>query len=229
MKNQLLNTLSPDPSAFPISGPVLIVEDHPVFADQLASVVGSLSPTTEIRVLSSGADALLELRRPEFRPGLVLIDLGLPDIGGIEVIRASRNAFPEVPILVITVTPNEEHLLRAIRSGATGYLLKSEPKEAIRQAVLDAANGLSPISPGLARSLFRLAGGGTGTVPPLHLSTREQETLRLLAEGDTYEAIAYRMGLTLSTVQTYVRSIYRKLEVSSRYRAVHKAREAGLL
>jgi len=209
-------------------GNVLLVEDNHVFSDFLANTIRELDQKAHVVVFSSGSEALQFLENSNTSLGLALIDMGLPDIGGLEIIRACRSHFTEIPILVITVTSSESHLLSAIRAGATGYILKSD-RDFIRESIMNVLKGNCAISPSLARSLFRFAGGSTSPKKELGLTTRELETLQLLSLGDSYKEVAQKMNVSTSTVQSNVRNIYRKLEVNSRMHAVSKAKDSGLL
>jgi DNA-binding NarL/FixJ family response regulator len=161
----------------------------------------------------------------------VLVDIGLPDMDGIQVIRKAHTQLPDLPIIVITVVADERKLLNAIRAGAQGYLLKSDEGPAILHGIDQVLTGTYPISPKLARSMFKLLGSPTQSSDddPSGLTPREIESLRYLAQGLTYTEVAKAMGVALSTVQTNVRNIYRKLEASSKVEAVLKAQDAGLI
>lgn len=209
-------------------GTVLLVEDNHVFSDFLTATICEIDPKARMVVFSSGTEALQFLANPKTSLGLALIDLGLPDIGGLEVIRACRSQFTEIPILVVTVTSSENHLLNAIRAGATGYILKSD-RAFVHDSIMNVLKGNCAISPSLARSLFRFAGGSTSPKKELGLTNRELETLQLLSLGDSYKEVAQKMNVSTSTVQSNVRNIYRKLEVNSRMHAVSKAKDSGLL
>lgn len=162
---------------------------------------------------------------------LPLIDLGLPDVSGLEVIRMLHQRLPAVPILVISVIAAEPSLFAAIRAGACGYLLKDDSSASIAHGINDVLNGRFPISPSLARYLFRLAGS-----PQMHtsdcdldLTPREQEVLAAIAGGCSYAQVGTRLGVSLSTVQTHIRNLYSKLGAHSQLQAVNEARGRGWL
>lgn len=209
----------------------LIVEDNPHFMREMVRAVELLREGGEVFNCRTGGEALATLERSAARVDLALVDLGLPDISGIDVIRALHRQLPEVPILVISVASSEESVLEAIRAGARGYLLKGDSGAEMASAIDEVLRGNYPISPALARSLFRLACGPTvGTIEPgLNLTQRELETLWLLARGNTYKEVASTMNVALSTVQSNIRNLYRKLQVHSQMQAVAKARSVGLL
>lgn len=215
----------------PATHKILVVEDNPLFEQQIGTAIRSLGVGGSVTVCENGADAIAALSARGASFSLVLVDLGLPDMDGTEVIQAARRRFPEVPIMVISVISAETSVLAAIRAGARGYILKGDSASSISHAIQAVLEGNYPISPALARSLFRLAGA-----PPAHgggsafrLSRRETETLEHIARGDSYEEVARRMGVSLSTVQSNIRSLYRKLDVHSQLQAVNKARSAGLI
>lgn len=209
---------------------VLLVEDNPVFQQVIRSAIESSRPGANLYECASGSEALELLDRPQLKIDLALVDLGLPDISGIEVITAIRRRFSEVPIMVISVISAERTVLAAIRAGARGYILKGDSEESIARAIQEVLNGNYPISPALARSLFKLAGAPLGKATmSFNLSPRELETLQLIARGYSYEEVSKLMGIALSTVQSNVRNLYRKLEVRSQVQAVSKARDAGLI
>lgn len=211
---------------------LLLVEDNPLFCEQLCDSVHELGQGFEIREFSEGLPAQKHLKETPDSYDLVLVDLGLPDISGVEVIRSCRERFPEVPIVVISVVASETAVLNAIEAGANGYILKDESIEEIMQGIANVLQGIYPLSPRLARYLFKhLADNPERTAgpPEIRLSPRELETLQHLAKGHSYEQVASQMGVTLSTVQSNVRSLYRKLNVNSQSQAISKARDHNLL
>ena len=219
------------PAARTTARRILVVEDNPLFQSQIARAVASVEPASRVLVCDTGSVAIDHLEDPQQRIDLALVDLGLPDIGGIEVIRAVRRRFADVPVMVISVVSAERSVLAAIRAGARGYILKGDSEASIGQAIQDVLHGNYPISPSLARTLFKLAGapGASGGSDEFRLSPRETETLQLLSRGLSYEEVAGLMGVALSTVQTNIRNLYRKLDAKTQMQAVAKARDAGLI
>lgn len=210
----------------------LVVEDEPVFRELLQAALRELGPSLPTRAAGCGAEALRALSEPDARFSIVLVDLGLPDMSGIEVIRAVRTRHPDTPVLVASIHSDEAHVLDAIRAGARGYLLKDDTALGISDAISRAMHGEYPISPSLARHLFRMAqpaGSGGDSGPGLMLAPKELELLALLAKGTSYKRAASSMGVALSTVQTYVRRVYQKLEAHSKVEAITRARSMGLL
>lgn len=216
---------------------VMVVEDSPTFTQQIGAALAMLGQHTVVS-FANGKDALDFLQGNEGSTiGLALVDIGLPDINGIEIVRQVRGRLPDVPILVISVIKAELTLLQAIRAGANGYIVKDESQEAIAHAIDDVLAGNYPISPSLARTLFQLAGSPldrTDQEPEdddgkFRLSPREVQVLHLIARGLTYSEVAAELAVSLSTIQTYVRGLYRKLGVHNRTSAVNKGRAGGLI
>ena len=209
---------------------VVLVEDNPAFRLLIGEAIRHIGLKGNITECATGTAVMDLLEQPQTRLDLALVDLGLPDMGGIEVIQAIRRRFSEIPILVISVLSSERSVLTAIRAGASGYILKGESAQAIGQAILEVLQGNYPISPSLARTLFKLAGAPTGkSAISFSLSPRELETLQSIARGNSYEQTAVVMNIGVSTVQSNIRNLYRKLEVRSQVQAVTKARDAGLI
>ena len=210
---------------------VLLVEDDLVFQNTFVRVFDLMARDWNIQAFQQGSSALQVLAKPDSHFDLALIDIGLPDISGIEVIAAVRHRFAELPILVTTAFTSEETFLSAIRAGANGYLLKGDSDLSMCHSIELVLQGQYPVSPALARHLFRLAGGPNVKHTPndLNLSKRELELLQFIAKGCSYASCADVMNISLSTVQTHIRNMYRKLEVSNQRQAITKAQSAGLL
>ena len=209
----------------------LLIEDNPAFEQLVCRAIARLGPEWEVKCCRTGGSALRVFADAKSRFDLVLADLGLPDISGIDVIRAARLRYPEIPIMVVSVIAAEESVLAAIQAGARGYLLKDQAEAPMAQAIGEVLAGNYPISPALARYLFKLA-GAPGSRPEgnrIKLSPKELELLKLLARGQTYAEAADRLEVTLSTVQTHVRNMYRKLDAQSKGEAISRARDHGLI
>lgn len=210
----------------------LLVEDEPVFQSQISDALAQLGYGWTVMVCSEGGPALDVLRTRHGEIALVIIDLGLPDIDGTEVIREAIRLDPHIPVLVASIHSDERHVLEAIRAGARGYLLKDDAALAIADSIRRVLAGEYPISPSLARYLFKIAtteGVRTPDAPGVAIAPKELELLMLLSKGHSYKTAAKSMDVALSTVQTYIRRIYEKLGVHSRVEALEKARDSGLL
>jgi len=210
---------------------ILIVEDDPHFAANISTAITNCGTSWEIYVAATGSDALDLIDKHGESIGLALIDLGLPDISGTEVIRALHQRAPETPIMVLSVIAAERSLIIAIEAGARGYVLKSDPPDAVERSIRDMLNGDYPISPSLARYLFKRISETQDdlSAQELRLSPQQQQLLLHLSHGCNYNEAALAMGVKLSTVQTHIRNLYRKLNAHSKTQAIARAREQGLI
>ncbi len=215
---------------------VLIVEDEPEFMRRFADAVLSDPGLALLGAVSHGqaAKAVLDQQRPD----VLLVDLGLPDISGIEVIAHAQQRHPDCDVLVVTMFGDDAHVVGAIEAGAAGYLLKDAAPERIAAAVHELHGGGAPISPSIARRILsRLRTGappGTASRPmpleqPSPLTARETELLRMVAKGLSFETIGELLEISPHTVVAHVKKIYRKLAVHSRGEAVYEASQLGLL
>jgi DNA-binding NarL/FixJ family response regulator len=172
----------------------------------------------------------------------MLVDLGLPDMDGVDLIRHAAQRCPACDVLVVTMFADDAHVLASIEAGATGYLLKDAARDRITDSIHEVIAGGSPISPSIARRVlarFRIAphaappGPAPAATPPppdpSPLSERETEILHLVAKGLSFDAVGELLGISSHTVVTHVKKIYRKLAVHSRAEAVYEAGQMGLL
>jgi DNA-binding NarL/FixJ family response regulator len=203
---------------------VLVVDDHPLTRDALASLLarGGFDVVGEA---GDGADAISLAAR--LQPELVLLDLSMPGLDGLSALPRLRAAAPGCEVVVLTASGTEENLLAAIRAGAAGYLLKSEPPERIVSFLRGVANGEAALSGEVARRLLDQlrTGGRLGGVPEgiaEALSAREVEVLLLLDEHLSTDDIAKRLFISEHTVRSHVKSMLRKLGVSSRRDALEQ-------
>jgi DNA-binding NarL/FixJ family response regulator len=163
-------------------------------------------------------------------PAILVTDLGLPDGHGLELIREARARSPAPEILVISVFCDEDHVLAAITAGAGGYLLKDALPQDIVGAVQEVLRGNSPLSPAIARLVLRQLRTPNPAGPEApRLTPREVDILHAIAKGLTYQEVAASLGLSSATVPNYVKSIYRKLQVTSRGEAVYEALQQRLI
>ena len=201
---------------------VLIVDDHPITRDALAALLGQHGFSV-VGEAAEGAEAVELARR--LRPHIVLLDLSMAGVGGIEALPRLREAAPESEVVVLTASGTEENLLAAIRGGAAGYLLKSEPPERIVQFLRGVGKGEAALSGAVARRLLdqvrdRRGSGGVPDAVASLLSAREVEVLLLLDEHLGTDEIASRLYISEHTVRSHVKSLLRKLGVSSRREAL---------
>jgi DNA-binding NarL/FixJ family response regulator len=165
---------------------------------------------------------------------LALIDLGLPDGRGVDVVTRLRDLQPEAQSVVVTIHDDDEHLFPALQAGAYGYILKEQPRELIAEQLQRISQGEPPLSPSIARRViahFAAAAQSLArksTVPSAHLTDRETEVLLRVGKGFTLPEIATQLGLSRHTIADYVKQIYRKLNVSSRAEAALEAQRMGL-
>lgn len=204
-----------------------IVEDHPATRNYLTALFHGTEGIEVVGAYATGREAVEGLRRT--LPNVILADLGLPDMSGLEVIASIKEYFPLVEIIVLTMHEDREHLLAALRAGASGYLLKGSSAVDILAAVRTAAAGGSPLSARVARSLVEELREGTGISAAPAITARERDVLRWLATGLSEKELAERLALSPHTVHTHVGKIYRKLQARSKTEALLKARECGLL
>lgn len=207
---------------------VLIVDDHPVVRDGLRGVLDGEPDMAVVGEAGHGAEALA--RVGDAAPDVVLMDLRMPTMGGVEAITALRARAPAVRVLVLTTFDTDRDVLPAIEAGATGYLLKDTPREELLRAVRAAHRGEAVLSPAVAgRLMGQVRGVGRGTGGADALSARELEVLRLVAAGSTNREVARALFISEATVKTHLLHIYAKLEVRDRASAVAAGYQRGLL
>jgi len=226
---------APQAGSLPPQQTVLVVEDDAAFLQRVRSALHHAELEGAPLVCASGAEAVATLRGLSHPPRLALVDIGLPDISGIEVINAIRAAFPQTPIMVLSVITQERIVLDAIRAGAQGYIVKSASVEHVSSALLEVLAGNYPISPSLARFLCKQIASPPAAAPPQpsqlapKLSPKQLELLKLIGHGLTYSEAAHAMGISIHTVQTHIKRLYRNLQITSHRQAAMIARNSGLL
>lgn len=204
---------------------VLVCDDHPVFRGGLCALFDEVPWIEVVSVAENGEDAVRLVA--ETQPDVVIMDLGLPGISGVEATRRILAERPETVVLVLTMFEDDVTVAAALRAGARGYVLKGAPHEQITRAIASVARGDAILSGDLADRLARLVAGGRRHPFP-ELSEREGEVLELLAAGRSNDDIALRLYLSPKTIRNHVSSILSKLQVQSRAEAVAKARDAGV-
>jgi DNA-binding NarL/FixJ family response regulator len=233
--------LSADTHAMPATPAPLIrvalVEDDVEFHSSLRNAVGAAPDMTLLWIASTRAQGLRALA--DGVVDVLIVDLGLPDGSGIDVIRAAHLKWPECGIMVNTAFGDEMHVMNSIEAGAAGYLLKDSSADSVAAEIRSIHHGGSPISPLIARQILMRFQNPEKPVAPLRaqaaesaravLSPREREVLAFITKGFTSDEIAGLMSVSRHTVLTFVRRIYKKLVVSSKAEAIYEARLQGLL
>jgi DNA-binding NarL/FixJ family response regulator len=207
---------------------VLIVEDD---LRLRASFAQAIRGTVDLKLIGEADDLPEGLRLIEaMHPEVLLVDIGLPSGSGLELIRHAAARSPHCNVMVITVFAEEQLVVDCIEAGATGYLLKGSGPEDVATQIRSLVAGGSPISPTIARRLLRRFTGNrhVADISP-GLSAQEQAVLSMSAKGYSYDEIAPLLMLSRHTVETYVKRIYRKLQVHSKTAAVYEARKLGLV
>ncbi len=201
---------------------VLIVEDNPDLRQALKSLIA----------LSDDFICVGDYSHPEERiifnenevPDVILMDIDMPGENGISYTKRIKEKYPFINVLMLTVIEQEDKIMEAIYAGATGYLIKSAIPENILEAIRIMYKGGSPLTPSIARKIFKNLQNPRGdTQEKIHLNTRESEVLAGLVQGLTYKMIAQKHFISVDTVRSYIRGVYEKLEVHSRSEAIVKA------
>lgn len=207
---------------------VAVVDDHPMFREGLAALLAAMEETTVVGQAGDGAEALAMVAQT--LPDVVLMDLHMPVLNGVEATRRITAEHPGVAVLVLTMLTDDESLFAALRAGARGYLLKESSRHDILRALEAVASGQAVLDPQVAQRVFgALAPTATAPDPAAfpHLTARELEILDLIARGLTNPAIAERLTLSEKTVRNHVSNVFAKIHVTDRAGAVARARDAG--
>ncbi len=207
---------------------ILIADDHPVFRFGLAALLEAEADTEVVGEATSGTEAVT--MAAALQPDVILMDLNMPDLNGLDATRQIMAANPETGILVITMF-DDDSVFAAMRAGARGYVLKGAEGEETLRAIRAVANGEAIFSPAVAERMmqFMTQPRAVETDTPFpELTAREQEVLALVAQGLTNTAIAERLVLSPKTIRNHVSNIFGKLQVADRAEAIIRAREAGL-
>ncbi len=208
---------------------VLMIDDHTLFRLGLAQLLRKRG--IEVLESQSGGREGIKMAK-EHKPDIILLDMRMPEMSGISVLRELRKQGLEMPVVMLTTSSDERDLVESLRSGAQGYLLKDMDPDALVTALRDIMQGKTVVSPDLAPVLARVV-QDDGVIPPIpspfaNLTPRELEILSLLAEGQSNKVIARNLGISDGTVKLHVKAILRKLDVHSRVEAAVIAVEQGL-
>ncbi len=207
---------------------VLVVDDHPLYRDGLVTAISAMPEVDVVGTAADGVEAIAEAAR--LTPDVIVMDLHMPRLNGIEATRRIVTDQPSVAVLVLTMLDGDDSVFAAMRAGARGYLVKGADREEIRQALEAVARGGVVFSAGVATRVLGFFAGGAGApaAPFPELTEREREILDLVARGLTNTEIASRLVLSPKTVRNHVSNVFGKLQVASRAEAVAQARDAGL-
>jgi DNA-binding NarL/FixJ family response regulator len=207
---------------------VIVADDHPIFRDGLAVLLGSVGGIDVLGTAATGVEAVeLAVR---LRPDVVVMDVQMPELNGIEATRRLAAEAPEVGVVVLTMSEDDGTVFTAVRAGARGYLVKGAEQEEIVRAINTVASGGAVFGATLARRIaeFFAAGPPAATEAFPQLSAREREILELLAAGRSNAQIAQALFLSQKTIRNNVSNVFAKLQVADRAEAIVRAREAGL-
>lgn len=204
----------------------LIYEDNDLLRE---SIVGMVDANAELKLVGSFDNAnRIQEQMEDTLPDLILMDIEMPGITGIEATKIARRIMPEVAIIILTVFDDSENVLNAIKAGASGYLLKKHISARLFDAIDEVMRGGAPLSPAVARlvlqSMHKPADDN-----PYKLTQREKEILLSLSQGNSYKMIAAGFDISIDTVRTHIKKIYEKLHVHSQTEAVSKAINEGLV
>ncbi len=207
---------------------IVLADDHPVVRGGLRALIGTLDGLEVVGEAADGETAIREVQL--LRPDVVLMDVRMPGLGGVEATRRIRQTTPDTAVLMLTMYDDDATVLTAMQAGARGYLLKGAEQNEIVSAVHAVVAGQVIFGPGIAsRVLDYFAAPPLATAEPFpQLTTREREILDLLAAGRRTAAIAERLFLSPKTVSNHLTSVFAKLEVADRTEAIIRAREGGL-
>ena len=208
---------------------ILIADDHPLFRDGLHGLLDSVPDTEVVGEATDGKEAIALAN--SLQPDVILMDLKMPGVNGLQAMREILHTSPHIRILVVSMLEDDDSVFAAMRAGARGYLLKGANQAEMLAAIRAVANGEAIFGPGIAQRLIGFFSASRPSVQSRifpELTEREAEVLALISQGHTNEEIAEQLVLSLKTVRNHVSNIFSKLQVADRAQAVLRAREAGL-
>ena len=208
---------------------VLIADDHPLFREGMRGRLDRVGDITVVGEAASGDEAV-ELAR-ELEPHVILMDIKMPSLNGIEATREIRQASPGVGVLVLTMFEDDDSVFAAMRAGAKGYLLKDSGGEGVVHAIRAVTSGEAVFGPGVAERIIGFFSAPRSAAPRRafpELTEREEEILSLVAQGKSNQEIAAQLFVSVKTVRNHVSNILLKLQVADRAQAVIRARDAGI-
>ncbi len=207
---------------------VLIADDHPHFRDGMRALLHSAPDLEVVGEARDGEGAISQAEK--LQPDVILMDLGMPGVNGIEATRRILHTSPHISVLVISMQEDDDSVFAALQAGARGYLLKGALKAEILRSIRSVASGEAIFGPAIAKRLMQYFAAPRPTAPEAfpELTDREREVLALVARHETNPEIAKRLHLSQKTVRNHVSNIFTKLQVADRAQAIIRAREAGM-
>lgn len=208
---------------------ILIADDHRLFREGLRALLGSIAGLAVVGEATTGADAIRQAQA--LQPDVVLMDIQMPGMNGIEATRRITAASPHVGVIIVTMFEDDDSVFAAMRAGARGYILKGAGQEEVARTIRAVAQGEALFGPAIAARLMSFFSGPRPPAPAEafpELTAREREVLDLIAAGHSNEAIAARLVVSRKTVRNHVSNIFTKLQVAGRAEAIIRARDAGL-
>jgi DNA-binding NarL/FixJ family response regulator len=205
---------------------LVIIEDDPLLLENLSLLLRGEEGIVVVGAYRSAEDALLSLR--DTAPDVMLTDLGLPGMSGVELIKKAKDELPLLEIMAHTVFEDREKVFSAIKAGASGYILKGSSPREIIESIHSLYKGGAPMSPKIARKIIHEFQDGV-TGEHFLLTPRETEIVRRIEDGLTYKEIGEKLGISTHTVHTHIKNIYEKLQAKDRNDAISKARKKGII
>jgi len=201
---------------------IIIVEDDTAVREGLRQLINGSEGFSCITACGSAEQALIAIANEE--PDVVLMDINLPGMNGIDCVVCIKNSWPGIQVMMLTVFDNSDEIFKSLSAGATGYLLKKTPPAKLLESITELVNGGSPMSGEIARKVVQtFAKPVSHTIPDVSLTPREEEILSYLSRGFLYKEIASELSISIETVRTHIRKIYQKLQVRTRTEAVIKS------
>jgi DNA-binding NarL/FixJ family response regulator len=208
---------------------LLIADDHPLFRSGVRSLLAWNDDLEIVGEATSGEEAITLAE--QLQPDVILMDIKMPGLDGIEAARVILNRSPHIRLLIVTMFEDDASVFAALRAGARGYVLKGAAPDEMLRAIRSVAGGEAIFSPAIAQRLIDYFAQVASTRPPSllpELTEREHEILQLIVQGHTNPAIARKLAISLKTVQNHVSNVFSKLQVVDRAEAIARARDAGL-
>jgi DNA-binding NarL/FixJ family response regulator len=210
---------------------ILVYEDSPAMADSIRLLLEGYDQITCVGLFEQANNISFEVSK--LKPDVILLDINMPGISGIDAARICKRMHPDIPIIMQTIFEDDDNIFEAIKAGASGYILKKNLFNMLETAIRDVFEGGSPMSPGVARRVLHFLRTDSRQPETASianpLSEREQEVLRLMVKGHSYKMAAETLNVSYHTINSHVKKIYEKLHVHSMTGAVSKALREGLL